>query len=125
MDYIKRLLLIFTLVLTTLSCNEIQAQEFISVDSCAVITSNRQIEKDFLKSEESELSAYAINNSASTFLKRRNNGSSDISDDNNAATPEIKQFSNLIAYIQDESYLEDKNELALLLLLHQIQPNAP
>lgn len=125
MDYIKRLLLIFTLVLATLSCNEIQAQEYISVDSCAVITSSRQFEKDFLKSKESELSVYALNNSASSFLKRRNNGSSDISDDNNATTPEIKQFNNLITYIHDELYLEDKNELALLLLLHQIQPNAP
>lgn len=123
MDFIKRILLILFLALTIFSCTEIQAQEFLSVNT-QVISAIKPLEKDYINSKDNEFSLSAISNSASQILNRRNNDNQNASNDNHDVVIQ-KQFNNLIAYICNQAYLEDKNELALLLLLHQIQPNAP
>lgn len=123
MDFIKRILLILFLVLTTFSCVQVKAQESLHVDN-AVISAVKPLEKDCLNSKDNEYNISALINSNSQILNRRNNDSQNGTTNDNSILL-LKQFNNLISYIQNESYLDDKNELALLLLLHQIQPNAP
>ena len=102
---------------------QVKAQESLHVDN-AVICAVKPLEKDCLNSKDNEYSISALINSNSQILNRRNNDSQNGTTDNNNILT-LKQFNSLISYIQNESYLDDKNELALLLLLHQIQPNAP
>ena len=101
----------------------VKAQESLHVDN-AVISAVKPLEKDCLNNKDNEYNISALINSNSQILNRRNNDSQNGTTDNNNILT-LKQFNNLISYIQNESYLDDKNELALLLLLHQIQPNAP
>ena len=124
MHFIKRLLLI--LVLTTIfslnsgNCCEISAIKH----DFGTISATKTIEKDFLNSKDNEIHLSSINNNETTISSRRNmDNQTGASDDETITTP--KQFNNLAIYIYNQAYLEDKNELALLLLLHQIQPNAP
>lgn len=124
MDFIKRILLILFLVLTTLSCFEANAASYIGVSNCAMMSAAKPLEKDFLNAKDNEFSLSAIQNSNLQLTSRRNNDNQNSNtNDNCIVLP--KQFNNLISYIYNQTYLVDKNELALLLLLHQIQPNAP
>lgn len=122
MDFIKRIILIIFLVLTTLSCSKICAQE-VYVAHNQVISALKPIEKDYINSKDNEFNISSISNSTSQISNRRSNNSN-VSNDNDIDI-ELKSFKNIIKYIQNQVYLDDKNELALLLLLHQIQPNAP
>lgn len=124
MDFVKKILLILFLVLTTFSSFEANATCQISTSNFATISAIKPIEKDFLNAKDNEFSLSAISNSTSQIANRRNNDNQNSNtNDNFVILP--KQFNNLITYIYNQSYLDDKNELALLLLLHQIQPNAP
>ena len=124
MDFVKKILLILFLVLTTFSSFEANATCQISTSNFATISAIKPIEKDFLNAKDNEFSLSAISNSTSQIANRRNNDNQNGNSENHSITLPI-QFNNLITYIYNQSYLEDKNELALLLLLHQIQPNAP
>ena len=124
MDFIKRILLIFFLVLATFSSFEAKSANLYSSFNCTTISATKPIEKDIINSKDNEFSLSAIQNSNTQITSRRNNDNQNGNRENHSITLPI-QFNNLISYIYNQSYLDDKNELALLLLLHQIQPNAP
>jgi hypothetical protein len=124
MDYIKRILLIFILVLATFLGFEAKCAELSSTSNCLTISASKTFEKDFINSKENEFSLSAIQNVNTQITTRRNNDSNDNMPDDHIIVF-AKKNNNLNIYTCNQSYLDDKNELALLLLLHQIQPNAP
>ena len=124
MDFIKRILLIIFLVLATFSSFEAKSASLYSSFDCTTISATKPIEKDIINSKDNEFSLSAIQNSNTQITSRRNNDNQNGNSENHSVVLPI-QFNNLISYIYNQSYLDDKNELALLLLLHQIQPNAP
>jgi len=124
MDFIKRILLIFVLVLTTFSFADVSANE-LSSNSSVVITSINSIERQYLNTTGKECAISMTENNSASIIQRRSGNSNQAQNSETPDIPKIKQFNELISYIHNKSYLEDKNELALLLLLHQIQPNAP
>jgi len=124
MDFIKRILLILILVLATFSFSEANCAS-IAMPSCeCVLSGGEKSSKGFLNTKENELTLNVAQNSSTSINSRRNNNSESNIDDDFVA-PSLKQFDNTISYIYTKGFLDDKNELALLLLLHQIQPNAP
>ena len=62
-------------------------------------------------------------NCSFNFSRKENNDLSN--NDNFVGIIPNKEQNKLIRYIKKQTYLENGNELALLPLLHQIQPNAP
>ena len=124
MDFIKRILLILILVLTIFSCAQIEAKEYILSVNTPSISAYKTNENEFIKNRENIYCLSAISNSTSQIASRRNNDNQNGTLDGNNIVIS-KQFNNLIEYIYNQAYLEDKNELALFLLFHQIQPNAP
>ncbi|MBR5304118.1 MAG: hypothetical protein IKU37_04760 [Candidatus Gastranaerophilales bacterium] len=124
MDFVKKILLILFLVLITFSSFEANASCQISTSNFATISAIKPIEKDFINSKENEFSLSAIQNVNTQITTRRNNDSNNNMPDDHIIVF-AKKNNNLKIYTCNQSYLDDKNELALLLLLHQIQPNAP
>ncbi len=121
MDLIKKIFLIFALVLTALLFNCANCNEVVNID-CSYISSF-QSQKQILLNPNSELSIDVVQNSNATINNRRNHSENSTND--NVALLKINEFNNVSSYLYNMAYLEDKNELALLFLLHQIQPNAP
>ena len=124
MDFIKRL--VFILALTTiLSLNSANCAE-ISTSKIhhATISSIKFVENDILNSKDNEYNLTSTQNNQTLSSSRRNKDNQGSSSNDNLIEP-TKQKQTLISYIHNQAYLDDKNELALLLLLHQIQPNAP
>ena len=124
MDLIKRILLIFILVFTIFSSFEANATGQFSNSYCATISAIKPLEKNYINSKNNQLNLSVIQNSSCQLTSRRNNDNQTCNANDNIVA-QLKQFNNLISYIYTREYLDDKNELALLLLLHQIQPNAP
>ena len=125
MDFIIKALLIIFFSLTTLCANAQVEHAFISniINNQGTISAPRNLEKDFLSAKDNNFSLSTLSNNSSINARRQTheeNGNS-----NDIFYFQTKQFNNIISYIYNQAYLEDKNELALLLLLHQIQPNAP
>lgn len=124
MDFLKRVLLIFALT-TILSLNSANCCEILSIKHLeGAISAPISVQDDFINSRNNEFSINAVQNNQ-TITSRRNNNDNQGSSDSEEIIEPTKQEQNLITYIHNKAYLEDKNELALLLLLHQIQPNAP
>ena len=121
MDLIKRLFLIFILVFAIFSFNSANCNEIVSAD-CAFISSIQAQDK-ILLNQNDDLIIDIIQNSNTNINSRRNNSENTANNDANLV--EIDNFDNIISYLYNQVYLDDKNELALLFLLHQIQPNAP
>ena len=124
MDCIKRIFLILVLVLTTFSFTSAHSAELIN-ESNVVITSANPIDKHFIDTTQNTCTISVIENSSASIIQRRSGGSNQPQNSETLDIPELKQFDKLIKYIYEKACLDDKNELALLLLLHQIQPNAP
>ena len=124
MDFLKRVLLIFALT-TIFLLNSANCCEITNVKhDIGTISAPISVENDFLNSRNNEFSFSAVSNNQTIATSRRNDNNQGTSSNDEIIEP-TKQEQNLITYIHNQAYLEDKNELALLLLLHQIQPNAP
>ena len=124
MDFLKRVLLIFALT-TIFSLNSANCCEISSIKySEGTISAPISVENDFINSKNNEFGISSTQNNQ-TITSRRNNNDNQGSNSDEEIIEPTKQEQNLITYIHNKAYLEDKNELALLLLLHQIQPNAP
>ena len=125
MDFIIKAILFIFLSLTTLSANAFVNENFSinQIHSLGSISAPKNLEKDFLSTKDNNFSIGATTTNSSINARRQHNEENSTSD--NAILIQQKQFNNLIEYIYNQAYLDDKNELALLLLLHQIQPNAP
>lgn len=121
MDLIKRLFLIFLLVFAIFSFNSANCDEIVNSD-CAFI-SYIEAQNTLSLGYNDDLIIDIIQNSNTNINSRRNN--SENSANNDIDLPNIDEFDNIISYLYNQAYLDDKNELALLFLLHQIQPNAP
>lgn len=124
MDFIKRILLIFVLVLATFSFNEAKCASLSQASNIASISALKVFENDYINLKDNQVALSVLNPCQSEISLRRNNDNQNAASDNNSISVS-KQFENLIIYIQNQVNLDGKNELALLLLLHQIQPNAP
>ena len=124
MDFIKRILLILILVLATFSFDEANSANLYDASKCATISTLKSFEKDLIGVKDNEFSLSAIQNSNTQLNSRRNNDNQNGTSENSTISVS-KQFENIITYIHNHVDLDDKSELALLLLLHQIQPNAP
>ena len=124
MDMIKKLLFVFIFIITLASpsafCHEIKQIHTLN----GTISAPKHIDNDILNTRNKEISINSSQNNQTIISNRRNNDSQGNSTNNYAFIP-AKQFNKLITYIQDESYLEKNSQLALRLLLFQIQPNAP
>lgn len=124
MDFLKRVLLIFALT-TIFSLHSANCCELTNIKyDVGTISAPISIENDFLNSKNNEFSLNAVSNNQTIATSRRNDNNQGSSSNDEIIEP-LKQEQKLISYIHNQAYLEDKNELALLLLLHQIQPNAP
>lgn len=122
MKIFNKIFLILVLVLTTLCTNpSYSTQKMDVLSQGATITAPKTHEKDFINSRNNEFSLNAINNNESSICTRRNNDNSN-TNSNNASITQIKDFKNIITFNNLQLNLDDKNELALLFLLHQIQP---
>lgn len=124
MDFLKRVLLIFALT-TIFAFNSANCCEMSPIDSkCDVISASIALDNDVLNSKNNEFNLNSIQNNQIISTSRRKGDSQNSSKDE-TIIESPKQTQCLISYIDRQAYLEDKNELALLFLLHQIQPNAP
>ena len=88
------------------------------------ISAPNSVEKFYLNNKENELALSASTATESTIAIRRNN-SQNIGFGENPLISFFNENNIFNSYYSSNSYLENKTELALLLLKHQIQPNGP
>lgn len=124
MDFIKKIILISFIVLTTFCINCANCEENAVNSSCSeLISAHVVLENDFINSKDNEFSLSAVNNSETIVSKRKNKDNQFGNNPYNFVL--IKNNENLISYLYLKDYLESNSELALQLLLFQMQPNAP
>ena len=125
MSFLKKVLLIALFVLTTFcapAC-ELGSCDIRRVDAKEIISASAFFEKDYLNSRNDSSNLCAGQSNTSINARRNNDEEGNCS--NGAIVSEFNQFKSLIKFIEPQEYLENNTELALRLLLFQIQPNAP
>lgn len=124
MDFIKNIILILFLVLATFCANPASCEENADYSrSCELVGVHVLLENDFINSKDDEFSISAVNNSETIASKRKNNDNYGSNNAHNITS--FNKSDNLISYLYTKESLEYNSELALQLLLFQMQPNAP
>lgn len=124
MDFIKNIILILFIALATFCANPANCEEAVNSScNCEMGAVHVVLENDFINSKDNEFSISAVNNCESIVSKRKSNDNHGGNNANNIAL--LNKSDNLISYLYTKDYLEYNSELALQLLLFQMQPNAP
>ena len=124
MDFLKKLLLILALVLTTFLPNEGYCAQQIHIYQHSAISSLSAKQNDILESKNNNFYLEIANTSNQSLLSSRRNNDNQNSNSNNETVSLTKQNDSLTSYVNKVKYLENNSELALRFLLFQMQPTA-
>ena len=124
MDFIKKIILIAVLVFATFSFQEVSCAE-IKSNATQTISALRHNEKDLINNKENNFSISSVQTSNTTINSRRKNNTQANGGNIVLFLENNSSLEFLISRIQNNLHLENKNELALLFLKHQVHPNAP
>jgi len=125
MKIIKNIILILFIFLTSnFAYANFEGNFSLKHNSKEVVLSAFEHKKDIInhKQDNSVLEAI-INNNNSIINSRRHNQANGSNNESSCLLSQQKQ--NLLAYIYNKTYLDNKQKTALLPLLSQIQPHAP
>lgn len=125
MKLLKNMILILFLFLASnFALANFEDNSSFTHNSKEVVLSAFEHKNDIInQKEESGVLEAIINNNNLIINSRRHNQTNGSNDENICLLSQQKQ--NLLAYIYNKSYLDNKQKTALLPLLSQIQPHAP
>ena len=126
MKYLCRFIFLFFMFIITLCvssfCDGVSAIEIKSVDTISAVQQHSQ---DLLISRTSDSIEQCIQRSDGLFINNRRSDNSYDSGLNNFLLAASSQFSELLAYIYNQSFLHNKSNVLFSVSLSEIQPNAP
>ena len=103
-------------------CDGVSAIELKRVDT---ISSVQQYSQDVLMSRTSDTIQQCIQRNDGLFINNRKSDNSYDGGLNNFLLAASSQFSELLAYIYNQSFLHNKSNVQFSVSLSEIQPNAP
>ena len=126
MKYLCRFMFIFFMFIITLCanafCDSVSAVELKSVDTISAVQQHSQ---DILTSRANDSIEQCIQRNDGLFINNRRPDNSYDSGLNNFLLAASSQFSELLAYIYNQSFLHNKSNVLFSVSLSEIQPNAP
>ena len=126
MKYLCRFLFIFLVFIITLCsnalCDRVSAVELKSTDTISTVQHQSQ---DILTSRANDSIEQCIQRNDGLFINNRRSDNSYDSGLNNFLLAASSQFSELLAFIYNQSFLHNKSNVLFSVSLSEIQPNAP
>lgn len=103
-------------------CDSVSAVELKSIDTISAIQHHNQ---DVLTAKSNDTITQTFQRNDGLFINNRRSDNSYDSGLNNFLLAASSQFSELLAYIYNQSFLHNKSNVQFSVSLSEIQPNAP
>lgn len=126
MKYLCRFMFVFLMFIITLCsnafCDSVSAIELKSIDTISAV---QNYNHDVLAAKSNDTITQTFQRNDGLFINNRKSDNSLDSSLHNFLLAASSQFSELLAYIYNQSFLHNKSNVLFSVSLSEIQPNAP